>query len=112
MPKISWSRFDDPEKKTGGITLTTDTPPKQIYGWVGDTRNNFRRDYRLIGLRGNDEGAYWEPAYPELPDGYPGKAPSGRMNPFKKRVLDSDQPFQVSLFICQLFLLISNLAAR
>ena len=95
LPRFSWNRFDDPEKKTGGITLTTDTPVKQIYGWVGDTRNQFRRDYRLLGLKGNHLGDYWTPEMPQLPDGYPGKAPKDRAYPSQNRILDADISFQV-----------------
>ena len=68
FPKIGWRRFSDPEKKTGGIEFWSDTAPKQIYGWVGDTRANLRRDYRLLGYRGNEEGEFWLPEYPE--DGF------------------------------------------
>ena len=77
LPDIKWTRYDDPEKKTGGIELVTNTPVKEIYGWVGDTRNDFRRDYRLIGLQDNHLG-YWEmPPYADEPPGYPDKAPAG-----------------------------------
>ena len=66
FPQIGWRRFSDPEKKTGGIEFWSDTAPKQIYGWVGDTRADYRRDYRLLGLRGNEEGEYWIPDFPEV----------------------------------------------
>ena len=56
MPDFKWSRFDDHVAKTGGIELVSNTPVTEIYGWVGDTCNDFRRDFRLIGLVDNDIG--------------------------------------------------------
>lgn len=76
LPKMTWKRWDDPLTKRGGIELITDTPVKQIYGWVGDTRTRFRRDFRLAGVRNNHKGNTLKPDYPELPDGYPDKAAS------------------------------------
>ena len=46
MPTLKWERFDDPIGKTGSIIIETDQAPKNIYGWVGDSRSNFRRDFR------------------------------------------------------------------
>jgi len=77
LPDMKWTRYDDAEKKTGGIELITNTPVKEIYGWVGDTRNDFRRDFRLVGLEDNHLGYYEMPDYPNEPPGYPDKAPQG-----------------------------------
>ena len=89
MPDFKWARFDDPASKTGGIELVSNTPVKEIYAWVGDTRNDFRRDYRLVGLPDNHLG-YWEkPEYPIEPPGYPDKAPVGS-DTSKYRVKDKD----------------------
>ena len=68
---------DDPVAKTGRIELVTDQPPKNIYGWIGDNRSRFRRDFRLAGVRNNEEGRYLEPDMPELPPGYPDLPPPG-----------------------------------
>ena len=87
MPDFKWSRFDDPEAKTGGIELISNTPVKEIYGWVGDTRNDFRRDFRLVGLVDNDIGYSEMPDYPDLPPGYPDKAPAG-IDTSKYRIKD------------------------
>ena len=76
LPQFTWNRWDDPEGKKGGIELITETPVKSIYGWVGDTRSNFRRDFRLAGVRNNQKGNTLKPDYPDLPEGYPDKSPN------------------------------------
>lgn len=68
---------DDPIAKTGRIELVTDQTPKNIYGWVGDTRSKFRRDFRLAGVRDNENGRFLVPDMPVIPPGYPDLAPPG-----------------------------------
>ena len=58
LPKFNWKRTSNLEEKTGRIELITQTLPKNIYGWVFDNRDNFRRDFRIVGLRGNEKGFY------------------------------------------------------
>ena len=77
MPKFSWRRYANADGKTGGIELTTETMPKNIYGWVMDNRSRFRRDFRIAGVRDNHKGEYMMPDYPNYPPGYPDKAPVG-----------------------------------
>jgi hypothetical protein len=36
LPKFSYRRYDDPIAKNGGIELTFETFPKNVYGWVMD----------------------------------------------------------------------------
>ena len=42
-------------KKTGRIDLTVTDEPIEIYGWVGDTRSKTRKDFRIFGVRNNEE---------------------------------------------------------
>ena len=79
--QFSWNRWDDPISKKGGIELISNTPVKQIYGWVGDTRSDFRRDFRLAGVRNNHKGNFLKPDYPDLPEGYPDKFTGDAFNP-------------------------------
>ena len=93
LPSFSWRRYADAEGKTGGIELTTETFPKNIYGWVMDNRNNARWDFRIVGVRGNEEGVSLHPEYAELPEGYPDKAPSDEYAKKFKRVPDRHSNF-------------------
>merc|ERR1711935_317072 len=74
---------------------------KQIYGWMGDTRSNFRRDFRLAGVRDNENGAFLFPDFPELPEGYPDVNPACPGNPDDcqstafERVPDREQDFKM-----------------
>ena len=45
----------DPVRKTGKIVLTVTEEPVEIYGWVGDTRSKTRKDFRIFGVRNNEE---------------------------------------------------------
>ena len=70
---------------------------KNIYGWVMDNRSRARRDFRIAGVRNNENGRYLEPEMPELPPGYPDKAPENikkRATNFK-RVDDSKFEFNI-----------------
>ena len=74
---------------------------QQIYGWVGDTRSNFRRDFRLAGVRDNENGAFLFPDFPELPEGYPDVNPACPGSPDDcqstafERVPDREQDFKM-----------------
>ncbi|CBY21725.1 unnamed protein product [Oikopleura dioica] len=93
LPKFSYRRYDDPVAKNGGIELTFETFPKNVYGWVMDSKTRFRRDFRIVGLRDNDKGFYagceMFDCPDELPPGYPDKAPVGKSVKKYKRVPDS-----------------------
>jgi len=97
MPTFSWRRWDNPEEKTGGIELYAETPIKQIYGWVGDTRTNFRRDFRVAGVRDNQNGAFLRPEFPDLPPGYPDMNPNcpGESCAKTKRVPEQEQAIKM-----------------
>lgn len=82
------------------LSLFLNSGIKQIYGWVGDTRSNFRRDFRLAGVRDNENGAFLRPDFPELPDGYPDMNPACPGKPEDclntvKRVPDRVQEFKM-----------------
>jgi len=64
--------LSDPLTKTGGIEVELSEQPVEIYGWVGDTPSDKRRDFRIVGVRNNTE--WTDPEYnlhlplPEYPD--------------------------------------------
>ena len=47
--------YSDPEKRTGRIDITCSEEPIEIYGWVGDTRSKTRKDWRIFGVRNNED---------------------------------------------------------
>ena len=50
----------------------------------------FRRDFRLAGVRNNEEGNYLLPDMPDVPPGYPDLAPEGFDSSKFKRVDTED----------------------
>ena len=64
---------------------------------MGDTRSNFRRDFRVAGVRDNQNGAFLRPDFPELPPGYPDLNPNcpGETCSKTKRVPDQEQAFKM-----------------
>ena len=62
-----------------------------------DNRSKTRRDFRIAGVRNNENGRYLEPEMPELPPGYPDKAPelSKKQASKFKRIDDSTFEFNI-----------------
>ena len=96
LPKFSWRRYADAEAKTGGIELTTDTMPKNIYGWVMDNRSNFRRDFRIAGIRNNEKGEFIKPDFPDYPPGYPDQTVK-QSKKYKRVKENSGKPFSINV---------------
>ena len=69
--------FSDAVRRTGRIEITCSEEPIEIYGWVGDTPSKTRKDFRIFGVRNNedwtDPDKNFHLPYPDYPDGKLGK---------------------------------------